>query len=71
MVIEMVRNGLPERKKQLPLQIKPYWSVRQELSTNDGMLFQGQRVVEPRQDLSEEERKTRTERRVKVAPYRL
>ncbi len=48
MVVDVVRNGWPESKKQLPVQVTPYWSMRDELSTQDGLLFRGQRVVVPK-----------------------
>lgn len=48
MVIEVVKSGWPEERKKLPVQITPYWAMRDEFTTQDGLLFRGQRVVVPK-----------------------
>ena len=44
----VIGQGWPERMKDLPSQLKPYWSFRDELSVEDGIIMKGPRVVVPK-----------------------
>jgi hypothetical protein len=46
-LMEIIINGWPERINQLPTDIKPYWSFRDELAIEDGIIFKGQQVIIP------------------------
>ena len=39
--------GWPEHRSQVPSQITPYFSMRDELTIQDGVIFRGQRIVVP------------------------
>lgn len=41
-------NGWPARKQQVPLCIAPYWDIRDQLSTYNGIVYCGERIVIPR-----------------------
>ncbi len=43
----IIVNGWPERMKDLPSQHREYWSCRDELSVQDGIVMKGQRVLIP------------------------
>ena len=38
----------PERKEEVPTNIREYWNYRDELSVSNGVLFKGQRVIIPK-----------------------
>ena len=40
-------NGWPDSIKDLPEEIRSYWSYRDELSMEDGLIFKGERVIIP------------------------
>ena len=40
--------GLPERREELPVQIREYWNYREELTLHNGNLFKSQRVIIPK-----------------------
>ena len=44
---EVVHYGWPEHIKELPTDLKPYWSFRYELAIEDGVLFKGRQTVVP------------------------
>ncbi len=44
---EIIINGWPSRMKELAKPLQPYWSYRDELSVEDGMILKGDRVVIP------------------------
>ena len=46
-VSEVVMNGFPEHKADLPSLVRPYWCVRERLSIDDGLLVCGARLVIP------------------------
>ena len=53
---QVILQGWPEERKDLPEQAKPYFSIRDELTVQDGLIFRGQRVVIPqslRQDMKQ------------------
>lgn len=43
----VITRGWPEDKLQLPAELAPYFSFRDEMSVQDGLLFKGERVVVP------------------------
>ncbi|KAK3703506.1 hypothetical protein QZH41_002225 [Actinostola sp. cb2023] len=44
---DVILRGWPAERKDLPTQITPYFSVRDELVVQDGMIFRGERIVVP------------------------
>ena len=40
-------TGWPEQKNEVPLQLHQYFTIRDELSAQDGVIFKGQRCVIP------------------------
>lgn len=44
----VVLQGWPEHKEETPIAIREYWSVRDEISGQDSVLFKGQRTIIPR-----------------------
>ena len=44
---EVVLHGFPDHKTDLPDEVRPYWSVRERLSIDDGLLVCGARLVIP------------------------
>ena len=43
----IILRGWPDDRSQVPEQITPYFSVRDEFSAHDGVIFRGQRIVVP------------------------
>ena len=43
----VILQGLPTERKDVPAQVTPYLSVRDELSVQDGLIFRSERVVVP------------------------
>lgn len=43
----VVLQGWPDSKAQVPSEAAPYFSIRDEISVQDGVLFRGERVVVP------------------------
>ena len=43
----IVSGGWPEDKAQVPLCIRDYWPYREEISTQNGLLYRGTRVIIP------------------------
>ena len=53
-LMETIVHGWPDNIKALPVDVRPYWSFRDELAIEDGIIFKGQEVVVPealRQDV--------------------
>ena len=44
---EIVYSGWPSTNKELPILVKPYWSYRDELTVEDGILMKGMRIIIP------------------------
>ncbi|CAH8629063.1 unnamed protein product [Dicrocoelium dendriticum] len=44
---DVILNGWPETKKQLPKELTPYFNFRDELTVCDGLLFKGSRILIP------------------------
>lgn len=49
----VVRSGWPDKKEQLPEDIKQYLSLRDEITVDDGILFRGNTVIIPTEMRSE------------------
>jgi len=51
-VLQTLKNtilvGGPDRKEEVPLNIREYWNFREELTLHNGILFKNQRVIIPR-----------------------
>ena len=46
-LLEVIRNGWPDRREDVPHQSTPYFDVRDTLSHEDGVVLKGERVVIP------------------------
>ena len=47
MLMNKIEKGFPETKTELELEIQPYWRVKDMLSTYNGVIYMGDRVVVP------------------------
>ncbi|XP_043223982.1 uncharacterized protein K02A2.6-like [Amphibalanus amphitrite] len=47
LLLRAVTDGFPVSKEQLPQPLRPFWSVRHELSTHSGLILKGCRIVIP------------------------
>ncbi|KAF8569804.1 hypothetical protein P879_05598 [Paragonimus westermani] len=45
---EQIRNGWPDNARQVSEIIRPYFKVRDELTTENGLVFRGERLIIPR-----------------------
>jgi transposase InsO family protein len=43
----MVGKGWPDRKRDIPHSVRPYWAFRDELAVTDGIIFKGMRIIVP------------------------
>ena len=46
-LLEVIRNGWPDRREDVPHQATPYFDLRDTLSHEDGVILKGERVVIP------------------------
>ena len=46
-LIQVIMSGWPDRYSSLPTCLKPYWSIRDCLNIEDGLVFYGNRLVVP------------------------
>lgn len=46
-LMEIVVQGWPQTVKELPETLRPYWSYRDELSIEDGIILKGERIIIP------------------------
>ena len=44
---QVILKGWPDKKEDLPIELHPYYNVRDELSAQDGVLFKGLRCLIP------------------------
>ena len=42
-----IQQGWPNSIKDLPSEIQPFWTFREELTTEDGLILKGTRIVIP------------------------
>ena len=47
-VLAMVKNGWSDTKVQVPVEARPYWTLRDDVATADGVLFKGTRLIVPK-----------------------
>ncbi|XP_065190896.1 uncharacterized protein K02A2.6-like [Sycon ciliatum] len=47
MLLGYIQNGFPSAQKQLPEPLRAYWNVREHLSTDNGIVLKGLRIVVP------------------------
>ena len=43
-----VVTGWPEKKEQVPIQVRDFWNYREEISLRNGILLKNQRVIAPK-----------------------
>lgn len=46
-LIDAVRTGFPTRRDRTDLAVRQYWSIRKQLSTNDGLVYFENRIIVP------------------------
>lgn len=44
---EFVFQGFPAKQRELPSDLKPYWSFRDELSVENGVILKGEQIIIP------------------------
>ena len=49
MLMSVVKEGWPDSKAKVPLCIREYWPYRDELSTQNGLVYRGTRIIIPAQ----------------------
>ena len=52
-------NGWPEKKDDVPLEVRPYFNCRDEISYSHGLLLKGEKIIVP-SSLHKEMRSSRT-----------
>uniref|UniRef100_A0A3B3I785 Gypsy retrotransposon integrase-like protein 1 n=1 Tax=Oryzias latipes TaxID=8090 RepID=A0A3B3I785_ORYLA len=52
-VIELVRKGWPEYKEKVPIHVRAYMKVKNELAETNGLLIRGCRIVIPKSERGE------------------
>ena len=52
MLRDTVLKGWPQRKDQIPPEIRPYWNFRDEITFVEEMLFKGQKLTVPKDMLA-------------------
>ena len=43
--MSIVKSGWPELRRNVPNECSAYWNYCDEISTSDGILFKGERVI--------------------------
>ena len=46
-LFDIIVTGWPEKQRDLPRDLRPYWSYRDELSVENGIILKGDRIVIP------------------------
>ena len=44
---KVVMSGWPQTKVETPVETRPYWNYRDEISRNEGLMFKGDRIIVP------------------------
>ena len=44
---KVVMNGWPQTKERTPMETRPYWNYRDEISCYEGLMFKGDRIIIP------------------------
>uniref|UniRef100_A0A2C9L5T5 Integrase catalytic domain-containing protein n=1 Tax=Biomphalaria glabrata TaxID=6526 RepID=A0A2C9L5T5_BIOGL len=47
MLREVIMTGWPDTRSETPTEVRPYWDSRDQLSTSDGIIYKGLRIVMP------------------------
>ena len=47
---EIVTQGWPEKIKDLPPELQPYWTFQEAITVADGLLLKGNRIIIPDKD---------------------
>ena len=47
-LMNIILTGWPDSKERTPLSVREYWTVRDELSTQDGVVYKGTKVLIPK-----------------------
>ena len=42
---QIIQCGWPEHRREVPVQIQPYWDSRSQLALSDGLIFKGLQIV--------------------------
>ena len=42
-----IREGWPDKRDKVPLEVQPYFNHRDEITLHDGLLFKGNRIIIP------------------------
>ena len=45
---DIIVNGWPNRRDEIPKHLRPYWCNRDELWVEDGVILKGERVLIPK-----------------------
>ena len=46
-VINLISENWPISKRRLPTKVLPFWSIKDQLSFHDGIIYKGDRIVVP------------------------
>ena len=46
-LIKVAQTGWPDNKSNIPMETRPFWNYRDEITHNDGILFKGSKVIVP------------------------
>ena len=49
----VILHGWPESERNVPKELKPYFNVRDQLPTRDGVMYKGEKVVVPKSTQSD------------------
>lgn len=45
---QQIQDGWPSEIRNVPQEVKPFWTFREELSTYNGLIFKGEQIVVPK-----------------------
>lgn len=48
-LMSLIHEGFPAMKAEMPQGLKPYWSVRDKLTVDEGLIVKGCRLLIPKQ----------------------
>ena len=47
-LMQLCTDGLPDDRSKVPAQCLPFWTFRDQISFNDGVLFKGEKIIIPK-----------------------
>lgn len=50
---QIIQDGWPNEIRHVPNELRPYWTFREELSTYNGLVFKGDKVIVPKSQQNE------------------